>query len=299
MAGKFRFSFGPWNIHEAKDSKPAVGFILLLVMSFLLLLSSGCTNAGDWANISISRGNDGIENVVIENRVLLIRYGQEGTKQKRRYDRMVEFRLKTADAILAAGLDGRHTTGDTRFYRLTDASVEYDGAQRKAVRLDFGNGARIEHVSIFKGAAAVKIDYEGDGHNLDYRIKGGKYEIYGSEQWQQMNNWSKKYITLQDDITCFGSYFRSDGNMKFKDAGPLDYHGSMIMGVYGDDGLGVGLVLPTKQVKWLKLIGTLGFERWTNGAHTAWLYAVTGGAEQLISFGKILADGGIPAFEVK
>lgn len=271
-----------------------VHIILLTVTSFLLLLSPGCTNVGDWANISISRGSDGIENVVIENRTLFIRYGQDGTKQQRRYDRMVEFRLKTADTVLAAGLDGRHTTGDTSFYRLTDAWVEYDGAQRKTVRLDFGNGARIEHVSIFKGAAAVRIDYEGGGHNLDYRIKGGKYEIYGSQQWQQMNNWPKKYPTLQDDITYSGSYFRSDGNMKFKDAGPLDYHGSMIMGVYGDDGLGVGLVLPTKKVKWLKLIGNLGFERWTNGAHTAYLYAVTGGCEQLISSGKILADGRIP-----
>ncbi len=280
-------------------ARPTVGLVLLLVTSFSLLLSPGCINVSNWADVSISRGDDGIETVVIENRVLFIKYGRDGTKQQRRYDRMVEFRLKPADTVLAAGLDGRHTTGDTWFYRLTDACVEYDGAERKTVRLDFGNGARIEHVSIFKDAGVVRIDYEGGGHNLDYRIKGGRYVIYGSEPWQQMNNWTKKYPTLQDDVTYSGSYFRSDGNMKFKNAGPLDYHGSMIMGVYGSNGLGVGLVLPTKKVKWLKLIGNLGFERWTSGAHTAYLYAVTGGPEELISSGKTLADGRIPVFNTE
>ena len=37
-------------------AKPTVGFILLLVMSFLLLLSPVCVNSSIWAHIAISKG---------------------------------------------------------------------------------------------------------------------------------------------------------------------------------------------------------------------------------------------------
>lgn len=266
-------------------------------MALMLLAAVTLSRAAaDWGNVRVAE-DGGRWTASLANSRIVVEYGDAGIADKPLYDRIVKFAINDSGAVVANKLDGRHTLGDTAFFTITNASVAYDGPDKKTVDLAFGNGARVTRVSIFPDSPVLQLDYQfnvGQTHNLDYGIMGDTWEIYGAAPWKARNGWTKTYPTLQDDITEDGSYYRKDWSGT---PGPLDYNGSMIMGVYSSrHNRGVGLVLPSAAVSWLKLIDTgasgSGFERWTTGNHTAYLYAVTGGGAEIISMGKHIVDNG-------
>jgi len=259
-------------------------FPVLAIVAVLsgLLVCVGCSPANDWGSVTVTESNGEFE-VVLENDLILARYTPADTGGLIK-DRITEFRLKKDNAVIATKLDGRHADKNTAFFRMSDAEIESETPDRKTVRLVFAQ--RIEHVSILRGLPVLEIRYEQGKHNLDYGIKGRKFVMYGEDEWQGLNKWEAKHPQLRDEVTEAGSYYRSN----WFGPGPLSYNGWMILGVCSRrTGYGVGLLLPANQVRWLKLVGT-GFERWMTGPHTAYLYACSGGPEQLLSLGKQLAD---------
>jgi len=260
--------------------------LLVVLPACVLLIASGCGSHEDWGRARIARSGEDWQ-VTLENRQLLVRYTPAGTNGLTK-DRITEFRLKQPDRLIATALDGRHGDKNRAFFRMSDASVESDGADRKTVRLVFDK--RVEHVSILKDMPAIEISYDQGGHNLDYKIRGDSYVFYNEDAWQADRGWDKKHPTLRDKYDPTGSYYRSEW------AGPsiLSYKGWMIMGVYDSrTGLGAGMILPANVVRWIKLVGwdrLWGFERWMVGRHRAYIYAVTGGEEEIISMGKRLAE---------
>ena len=248
--------------------------------------------SGEWGSIDITQSGSAWE-IELQNSLIYAKYANAGTKQGIPYDRIVEFRLKSSDTVVANKLDGRHSDGSPGFYTITGATVTYDGPEKKTVRIIFGSSQRVTDVTITKDSPVLQLDYQSGGHNLDYGIVGDTWEIYGAEAWQTANGWSKKYPTLQDNITYSGSYYRSE----WGDPGSLNYNGSMIMGRYSSSsGYGAGLVLSfADNIRFLKLIDAgngSGFERWIDGgAHTAYMYPVTNGAAEVISMGQQIVDG--------
>lgn len=267
---------------------PTTIVALIAVLSLLGCASSA--NTTPRCSIAISQADRGTE-VILENGQILARYGSSGDKQGARYDRIVEFRVKASNTVVATALDGRHHPCTNELYTISGAEVVYDGPGRKSVRITFGKGRRVELVTIFKCKPMLRIEYEnaGHGHNLDYQIHGDEYVIWGAESWKEQMGWQKMYPTLQDEITTHGSYYRAE----WGDPGPLSYKGFMILGKYSsEDGHGVGLILPfEKQIRFLKLIQKSGFERWIEKPHTAYLYAVTRGADEILEKGKEIVDG--------
>jgi len=259
---------------------------------FLVLVFSFCSFSQDWGSVNINKTSGGWE-VILENSKILVKYSNSGSKQGVLYDRITHFLVKGSNTVLATKLDGRQLTNvTTHGYQITNATVEPNTSDKKTVKIDFGNGYRVTHVTIFKDNPVIKLSYFTGGHNLDYGIVGDNYEIFGADAWQAQNNWQKRYPTLEDNTTYSGSYYRS----QWGPPGPLDYKGWIIMGVHSSsNGLGVGLILPSSKIYWIKLIASQGFERWMDaGPHTAYLYASEGGAAGVISAGQILAEGNLP-----
>ena len=260
--------------------------LLTVLLLCVLLIASGCGSHQDWGRASIARSGDDWE-VILENQQLFVRYtpARMGNLTK---DRITEFRLKEPNKMIATALDGRHADKDQAFFRMSDAAVESERADRKTVRLVFDK--RVEHVSILKGVPVIEIKYDQGRHNLDYRIKGDTYVFYGEDAWQANRAWDKKHPTLRDEYDPTGSYYRAE----WEGPSMLSYKGWMIMGFYDSEtGFGAGMLLPANVVRWIKLVawkGFGGFERWMAGRHRAYLYAVTGGAEEILSVGKKLAE---------
>jgi len=257
---------------------------------FLVLIFSFSAFSQDWGSVSANK--NGTQWVIeLKNSQIEVKYSNAGSKQGVSYDRITRFYSKVSNSVLASKLDGRQANSGVGFYQITDATIVTDDDVKKTVRINFGNGQRITHATIYKDSPVLRLDYLTGNHNLDYGINGGNYVVYGADEWQAQNNWSKKYPTLQDNTTYSGSYFRS----QWSPPGPLDYNGMMIMGVYdASTGWGVGLTLPSTKVTWIKLILDLGFERWMTTAHAAYLYASEGGASGVISRGKEIANGNLP-----
>jgi hypothetical protein len=68
--------------------------------------------------------------------------------------------------VIPNELDGRHSDSNLGFYTIT--TVTYDGPDKKAVRIIFGNNQRATDASIFKDSPVLQLDYQSGGHNLDY-----------------------------------------------------------------------------------------------------------------------------------
>jgi hypothetical protein len=246
---------------------------------------AGCARNDEWRGVTVSE-TDHNWTVVLENDRLFVKYSPAGTGVGTK-DRITEFRMKGSDESLANALDGRHAPEDTAFFRMSDAREEPAPDDRRTVRLTFDT--RVEHVSIFRHMPVLEIAYDQGGHNLDYGITGTNYVFYGEDTWQQLRGWDKKHPTLRDEYDPTGSYYRREWG------GPaaLSYNGWMIMGVYDERGHGVGITLPADAVSWIKLVSTRGrsgFERMMSGRYRTYLYPVTGGAEEIISTGRQLAD---------
>ncbi len=241
----------------------------------------------DWGGANVI--NDGDREAYLENSKIRVTYARHGTPGRKVTDRIVEFLLKDGNRVISNNLDGRHTPGeDKAFYRLTDAKVEYDGPDRKTVMLNLGDGARVEHLTIFKDLPILKIAYDTGGHNLEYGKWGGKYEIYGADKWQELRGWDKKYPALHEGLTESDSYYRGD----WGDAGPLSYKGYMILETHSrKDGMGLGVLVPVDKIYFLKLQPNGGgFERFMKDAYTLYIYPVTGGGKSVLKDGKKWVD---------
>jgi hypothetical protein len=192
---------------------------------------------------------------------------------------------------------------------LESASIVYDGTDRKTLRFTWKNKTNATRkltydVSIYPNGRFLKMDYTNIQYGLSFVDLGrpggtaaGTHLAYGGDKW------GRDYITHQDP-NFKGSYYNrypADGVNDPTDGGALNYHNHFIFGVYdATSGAGFARVLPVAHTAILKLLlepkARRGLEIYPHPfyqAHTpftGYLYAVTGGAAEILAAGKSLAD---------
>jgi hypothetical protein len=255
----------------------------------LLLLAFGAAAASDWGRVAVVN-RDGARGATLENSRLRVRYGQYESKDVGTKDAMIELTILPAGVNLAGRIDSRSANGSKgKSNRLTSVAVLHDGADCKTVHLDYGEGAAVEDVSIYPDAPWLEITYHHHDVNI-FDTAGPKldYEILGAGEWASARGWKERYPAYPE------SYYRKEWSAP----GPLEYRGQLILGAYDPaTGRGYGRVMPTSDVDVVKLLFSRGFEifphyqpRRPQTTFSGYLFVVTGGAEEILSRGKELAD---------
>lgn len=259
-----------------------------------VLLACAAAGAADWGSVAVV--NTGDRSVVLENSRIRVRYGQYMTSDVGTKDAIVELVRKPDSVNLAGRIDSRsasHSKGKAN--RLSSVEILRDGADRKTVRLDFGDGAAVQDVSIYPDAPWIEIAYHRHDVNI-FDTAGPKleYEIVGAAEWAKECGWGDvRYPPYPDN------YYRRE----WGSPGPLEYRGHFILGAYNRaSGRGYGRVMPSSDVDVVKLLFSRGFEmfphyqpRREQRSFTGYLIVVAGGAEEIVQLGKTLADRAVAA----
>jgi regulation of enolase protein 1 (concanavalin A-like superfamily) len=245
--------------------------------------------------------------VELENSQILVRY--EPFFDLHAQFAIRHFVLKNAGFIDQAGyfLDADEFRGTIK-----SATLIYDGADRKTVRLEWNSnyypGQTIIHeVSIYPNRTFLKIDYVSVRYGVnivDIGLPGGtssgEHIAYGGDVW------IRDYVT-QTYTPTVGSYYNrltEDGVNDPANGGSLSYHGYFIMGVFNPhNNIGFGRVLPVARIPVIKLLlddtHRQGFDFLplsTPLSFTGFLYPVKSGPEEIIEMGKLLADGNLGSY---
>jgi hypothetical protein len=197
---------------------------------------------------------------------------------------------------------------------LKSASIVYSGTDRITVRLEWNHETGdptkevVHEVSIFPNQPFLKINYLDTQYGLNVVDIGrpggtnnGTHVAYGGDSWIRdyvieycptINSYYNRF-----DVTdCNGDPRQLDP----ADGGSLNYSGHFILGVYnGSNGVGFGRVMPVVDVDIIKLLfgtGRRGMEFFPHALSqphapfTGYLYGVTGGASEMISFAQQIVD---------
>ena len=260
------------------------------------------TLAKDWGEIAIRQEGDRWH-IRIENSKLRVAYGRTD------FGDIVEDQI--VDLIIKeAGEDQAGKQFDEMGFGahagrgfITSAKVVEEGAQSKTVRIEWEGGKAIQDITIYRDSPILKMDYLKYGINVvDIGSPGGgegKYAIHGAERW-------KREVVLYPKI-YYDRYPKDAGYENIVEvdatAGSLDYHGWFIMGVYNPaNGRGFGRVMPVQQTNIIKLLDNRGVEWFTSfwaerTPFTGFVYTVTGGAEEILTAGRKIADAQLPPAE--
>ena len=246
--------------------------------------------------ISLGQDGDGFKEVILEN-----------TRFKARVGRFTDQHDESAIIELVERQSGRDLAGtriDAAAWRreLDTAELIADEDTEKSVRLHWpGNEGRPDGEQVFTiypDSPVIRVDYIQWFVNIvDISGGGDTWKIYGAEEWV------REYLDYPNHY-----YNRVESNIDniqgpdVEDGGSLNYNGSFIMGVYGSkDQAGWGRVMPVGSIPIIKLLPWQGkgFEmfpdyRTEHTPFTGYIYTVTGGAEEIISTGQLIADGKLP-----
>jgi hypothetical protein len=281
----------------------------------LLALGGGPAGAAEWGSITITPDPLGGMQVALENSKLRCRYMVTEMQGSGREAFIKELVLKASGENQAgAMLDELGLSADEGRGPIMRAEVTYVGPDRMAVRLEspartkptaFHGDRAVEEVTIYPDCAILKLDYVEYGVNVvDWASPGGTTRgvpvVYGMEKW------IRGHVLYPDQYYSVLPEEKGDVD----DAGSLNYHGSIIAGVYDPaNGRGVGRVMPVADTSVMKHMGEYRGIEWfphvewsppyASKGHrkpfTGYLYLVTGGAEEILEVGKKLADGQLPA----
>jgi hypothetical protein len=249
-----------------------------------------------WGTVGLGEDRNGYKEVRLENNKIKVRWGHF----KDQHD-------ETAIVELVEKQSGRDLAGtriDAAAWRqeLDKAEIITDDENCITVRLHWpGNKGRPDaeqEYTMYPDSSLVKVDYLKWFVNIvDISGGGDTWVLYGAKDWvrEYLDYPNHYYNRAESDID----------NIKEPDptdAGPLNYHGSFIMGVYdSQDQAGWGRVMPIKSIPIIKLLPWhgKGFELFPDYQQehkpfTGYIYTVTGGAEGIINLGKQIADGKLP-----
>lgn len=276
----------------------------VILASLLLVLVAAPTSGGsDWGTVSV-----GPREAVLENAKILVRYARYRKGDDK--DAIVDLVIKSVDENWGAKIDSRASDE-----RLAKTAVAHDGPERKTVRLEY-EGGTLQEVSIFPNSPILRIKYLTHDVNIfDQSHYTGEWVIYGAEEWLGARKGFGSFDRLpENERPDVGKLYPGHPDSYYRKSwappGPLDYHGWYIMGLYKPEtGTGYGRVMPVADVDVIKLLfdpdkkphlGKRGFElfphwipRRRHRPFTGYLFAVTEGAEEIISVGRELADGAI------
>ena len=281
----------------------------------LLLMLAACAAEEGWGNITIAPDPLGGMSVTLQNSKIRCRYAvtdMPGSGYEAFIRELVLQEVQENQA--GAMLDEMGLSADEGRGPITKAEVTHVGPDRMTVRLESSakteptafHGSRVvEQVTIYPDSCILRMDYLEYGVNIvDWASPGGVTEgravIYGADRWV------RGHVLYPDQYYSVLPEEKGDPD----DAGSLNYHGFIIAGVYNPaNNRGVGRVMPVAHTSVMKHMGRYRGVEWF--PHVEWsppyaskgrrrpfvgyLYVVTGGAEEILSVGKRIADGKLPA----
>jgi len=272
----------------------------------------------DWGGIKVYKDSAGRLHVVLENSKLRIRYETFVPDDSQTYIR--EFALKEFDgesqghwldaAAHRRGLRSAEIVRDDRHAKTV--RMVWEGSDRSASM----RGPAVSEVTIFPDSTTVKIDVfrSAFAHICDIGTPGGakdaKFVVYGAREWQQvrkaiddleLRNHPNEHHRLTDELYPIYPFPLIDNSWG---PTPMNYKGWYILGVYNpENGRGYGRVAPANAATYIKLLAPpktpgYGFELFPywqrpgrgRRAYTTYLFAVTGGREEILTRGKQIAD---------
>ncbi len=256
---------------------------------------------------TLGDGPEGDGTILLENRALRVRYEAKRFPDGNKDHVIVDFLVKKTNGQLATGsqLDGIWMNADEGRGKITEAHMVHDGPDRKTLHVEWDKGKVIQEFTLWPDRPVIRIDYLKYGINIvDLVTSVDTFEVYGADAWQRArakitNDTLLKITNPRHRLTTnlYPAYpfpiiaVKDWDRMEPKE---LTYAGHLILGAHKKEtGLGFGRVVPPQDVNYLKLL-KMGFEVFANWRQphrpfTSYLYAVTGGPEELLSVGKAIA----------
>ncbi|MBI4657655.1 MAG: VCBS repeat-containing protein [Verrucomicrobia bacterium] len=264
----------------------------------------------DWGVVQATLGDgpEGDGTVLLENRAIRVRYTAKRFPDNNKDHVIVDFLVKKTGGQLATGsqLDGIWMNADEGRGKITAARVVYDGTDRKTLRVEWDNGKVVQEFTLWPNRPLIRIDYVKYGINIvDLVTSVDAFEVFGAEAWQK----ARASVTNEALFKIANPHHRLTTNLypaypfpilavkdwDAREPKELTYAGHLILGAYRKEtGLGFGRVLPAQDANYVKLL-KMGFEVFANWRQphrrfTSYLFAVTGGPEELISVGQAIAN---------
>lgn len=248
----------------------------------------------NWGRVAIERNAHHQLEAVLENPRIRVRYEvYQPSSQKSEETVIREFLIKRTGQNVAKskiGLDAGAWRGP-----LKDAVVVRDDAERKTIRLVWQSLDEKpdpeEEVSIFPKGAFIEIRYLRWNVNIvDLTTGGAHFAVYGADHW--VRGYAPYPLHYYNRVE---HHIDNITNPDVADGGPLNYHGSFILGVYDQpSGAGWAEVVPVPAISIIKLLDH-GFElfprfKQPHQEFTSFLFGVTGGPREIERRGKELAD---------
>ena len=253
----------------------------------------------------------GFNFVRLENSQLLVEYDVlPGTSPEQFAIRRFLHKPTNQDQVCAIGgcTQFDYFDADAGRTGLLSATVIDDGAAQKTVRLEwesqFGPPNIVHEVTIFANEPFIRIRYVDVQNGLNAvdlgrpgGSGGGEHVAFGHA------NWVRGYVThTSTPVDSYYNRYAPDGINDPVDGGALNYNGHFIVGCFNpNNSVGFGRVMPVDDVSIVKLLlepntrrGTEWFPhpfRRTHDPFNGFLFAVDGGADEILVAGQQLAEG--------
>jgi hypothetical protein len=238
--------------------------------------------------------------VILENSLIAVRY--EPFTAGHDQFAIKQFNIKSQGDQNQVGIGTyQFLEADTGRGTLSSAQLVLDDLARKTIRLEWNQennplGKIIHEISIYPYSRFIQVDYIDVlvGINIvDIGIPGGsangEHYAYGGDSW------IRGYVTVEYTPTV-GSYYNrypGDGIFDPTDGGSLNCNGNFVFGVFAQNGVGFGRVMPVADISIVKLLSSdtarRGFEMFPypfflpHQPFTGYLFAITDGANDVDS----------------
>lgn len=252
-----------------------------VIVTSMILLVVGMAGCGGWGGAEVTT-QDSQVTAVLENSRLRVKFGRVQLGSGEPEDCITEFVIQSAEENQ---VDSHFNEGSVQ--TIASGKVLVDSPDNKGVRLVWHGASKIQEAYLEKDEPVLRLDYRKyPKWIVDIGAPGGitragEYAIYGAENWKRGPVlYPEKYYDLRNG----------------DEPGPLSYNGWFIAGVYNpENGRGFGRVMPVEVVDVIKLlwgggIEFLSFPGSGNQPFTGYLFAVTGGRDEILSLGKRIAD---------
>ncbi len=196
---------------------------------------------------------------------------------------------------------------------LSNATVLHDGGDKKTIRMEWNQWDVVNQVevperkiirdyTIYPFSRHLKVDFVDIQYAVnvtDLGRPGGTFG--GSHVAHGHDDWIRGYVTHDLLPGLYYSRYAPDGLGDPVDGGSLSYGGNFIMGVYAPaNGRGYARVMPVADTHIIKLLLSdttrrgIEYQNYPflnpHPSFTGYLYAVTGGRDEILATGRRLVD---------
>ena len=139
-------------------------------------------HAADWGSVTVGLDGGGRWQAILENSQIRVRYGYfvQGTEQTAILDMIIK---SVGEDQVGSDSGNNYLDASATRGLMTNATIKYDGPDRKTVSLEWDGGNEIQEVTIYPDSTYIQIDYVKYGVNIvELGTPGGTtngtYEFY-------------------------------------------------------------------------------------------------------------------------